>query len=154
MDPLSLTASIITIIGVGGQAAKAVKKLASIKGTPEILLALNNELSDLRLIVSAIEDVFRTQQTSSGRLHPGGQVHEASVNASIVLSLDQVNQKVHELDAMHQKMTQCASGSNTSTTPNVNKGVWLAEQKKIKRLQEDLRSSRLKLSAVLGILNS
>ena len=154
MDPLSLTASIIAIIGVGGQAAKAVKRLASIKGAPDTLLALNNEISDLRLIVTAIEDVFRTQQTSGSRLHPGSQVHEASVNTSIVLSLYQVNQKVHELDAMYQRLTQSTSGPNASAAPNVNRGIWLAEQKKVKQLQEDLRSSRLKLAAVLGVLNS
>ena len=154
MDPLSLTASIIAIIGVGGQAAKAVKKLASFKGAPDTLLALNNELSDLRLIVTAIEDVFRIQQTLGNRLHHHSQAHEASVSASVVLSLHQVNQKVHELDTMYQKLTQSTSGSNSSATPDVNRGVWLAEKKKLKHLQADLRSSRLKLAAVLGVLNS
>ena len=47
MDPLSLTASIVAIIGVGGQAAKAIKKLASVRGAPASILALHNELSDL-----------------------------------------------------------------------------------------------------------
>ena len=154
MDPLSLTASIIAIIGVGGQAAKAIKRLASAKGAPDSLLALNNEVSDLRLIVTAIEDIIRTQRSLGGRLHPGSQAYETSVNASIVPSLDQANQKVHELDAMYQRLTQSTFRSSTSVIPDVNRSTWLVEQRKLKLLQEDLRSSRVKLAAVLGLLNS
>ena len=58
MDPLSLTASILTVLGVSGQAAKALKKLASLKGAPTVVLRLNNELSDLHLLTVAIQDIF------------------------------------------------------------------------------------------------
>ena len=65
MDPLFLTASIIAIAGAGGGAAKAVRKLASLKDAPHLLLALNNEISDLNVVVLAVQDIFQRQQKGS-----------------------------------------------------------------------------------------
>ncbi|KAL9116731.1 MAG: hypothetical protein Q9187_006741 [Circinaria calcarea] len=151
MDPLSITASIITIIGVGGQAAKAVRKLASLKGAPDLVLALNNEISDLHLVVLAIQDVFQRQQTS-GLLFPGSWPGEANVNASVTKSLRDANEKVVELEALHNRLITSASGPSGSAT--LNRTAWLREQKRVKKMQEDLRSVRLKLTAALSILNS
>ena len=66
-DPLSLVASIIVVVGMGGQIAKAVKKLASLKGALDSILTLDNEISDLHLVVLAIFQRHRT----SGISFPG-----------------------------------------------------------------------------------
>ena len=153
MDPLSLTASIVAIIGVGGQAAKAIKKLASVRGAPYSIFALNNELSDLQLVVAAVEEILKAQQAASSTSISGNQAYDASVNASVTSSLDQVNRKALELQSMYQRLTQPASGS-TSSTPKLNKATWLLEQNNLKRLKEDLRAARLKLAATLGVLNT
>ena len=58
MDPILITANIIIIVGVRGQAAKAVRKLTSLKGAPDLVFALNNKISDLYLVILAIQDVF------------------------------------------------------------------------------------------------
>ena len=154
MDPLSLTASIVAIIGVGGQAAKAIEKLASVRGAPDAILALNNELSDLRLIITAIEEVYQVQRTVGSTSSSGNQVYEASIDASIVSSLEQVNSKVLELQSMYQRLTQSIPVSSSSTALKINRATWLVERKKLKRLQEDLRAARLKLAATLGVLNA
>ena len=151
MDPLSLIASIIAILGVGGQAAKAVRKLAALKGAPDLVLALNNEISDLHLVVLAIQDVFQRQQ-NSGRPFPNNQVDEVSVNTSVTNSLRQAKEILIELEALHNRLNTSASGSSGSTT--FNKVAWLREQRKVRKAQEDLRNVRLKLAAALGILNS
>ena len=151
MDPLSITASILTIVGVGGQAAKAVKRLASLKGAPDLVLALNNEISDLHLVVLAIQDVFQRQQTGGAPL-PGNRVVVANVDASVTNSLRYANEKVVELESLHSQLTTNASRSSGSTT--FNKTVWLREQKRVKKMQEDLRNVRLKLAGALSVLNS
>ena len=153
MDPLSLTASIITVLGVGGEAAKFFRNLALFKDAPDAILALNNELSDLRLVVAAIEAAFQTRITS-GIPFLGNRVHEISAEASVGSSLQQVKEKTLELEALHNRLVPTVSRSSTSKTRNIYKRVWLVEHKVIKRLQEDFRSARLKLVTALGILNS
>ena len=149
MDPLSLTASIIAIIGVGGQAAKAVRKLASLKGAPDLVLALNNEIADLHLVVAAIQDVFKRQQTS-GVPFLDNRAREINVDANVTNSLAQANEKVTELDALYKRFNISISGTNIK----FNKATWLREQKRVKRMQEDIKNVRLKLAAALGVLNS
>ena len=151
MDPLSITASILTIVGVGGQAAKAVKRLASLKGAPDLVFALNNEISDLHLVALAIQDVLQRQQTG-GASFTEDRVVEANVDASVTNSLRYANDKVVELEALHSRLITTASGPSGSTT--FNKTVWLREQKRIKKMQEDLRNVRLKLADALSVLNS
>ena len=150
-DPLSLTASIIAIVGIGGQVAKSIKKLASLKGAPDLILALHNELSDIRLIIIAIQDVFQRQQIASVPFL-GNQTGEANINASVISALNQANEKVLELEALHNKLVIFSSGLSGTTTGD--KVTWLREQGKLKRIQEGLRDARLKLATALGVLNS
>ena len=150
-DPLSLTASIIAIVGIGGQVAKSIKRLASLKGAPDLILALNNELSDIRLIIIAIQDVFQRQQITSVPFL-GNQTGEANINASVTSALNQANEKVLELEALHNKLIPFSSGLSGTTTGD--KVTWLREQGKLKRIQESLRDARLKLATALGVLNS
>ena len=144
MDPLSVTASILTVLGAGGQAAKALKKLSLLKSAPTIVLQLHNELSDLHLLTVAIQDIFQAVQTTEIPLN---------TRRSITSSLKLVNEKLLELEELHDKLipTSYPSGSKTI---KVNKSVWLANQVHLKHLQKDLRSARLKLTSILGTLNS
>ena len=144
MDPLSATASILAVLGVGGQAAKAVQKLSSIKDAPTIMLRLNNELSDLHILTAATRDVFQTVQASG--IPP-------SINANIISTLNLVRDKLVELEALYNRV-KSASPTSNSNTMSIKKSAWLAERKHLKTLQEDLRCARLKLSTVLSFLNS
>ena len=140
MDPLSFTASIITVLGVGGQVANTIKRLASLKDASDVVLALNNEISDLRLTVMAIRYEFERQETS-----------EITADASITSSLEQANEKVHELETLQNRLAKVVPEANGTT---VKKRVtWLREQKTIQRLQHDLRGIRLQLVIALSILN-
>ena len=153
MNPLSLTASIIAVIGVGGQAARAVRKLASLKGASDTVLALNNEISDLRLVVLAIQDIFQKQQTN-GVQFPGSTASEVDINASVTSSLRHAKEKSVELDALYRRLSTSAPGTNGPASLPVNRVAWLREQRRIRQMQEDLRDVRLKLNATLGVLNS
>ena len=147
MDPLSLTASIVAIVGVGGEVAKAVRKLASLKDAPGLILALNNEISDLYLVILAIRDIYQRQRASFS------SSPETLTTDNIVIStLTQANDKVLKLKALHRRLTSRTTGSSNLNT--LNKASWLREQKNVKKIQEDLHTVRLKLSAALGILNS
>ena len=147
MDPLSLTASIIAIVGVGGEVAKAVRKLASLKGAPDLILALNNEISDLHLVILAIRDIYLRQKAS---IIPAS--NDVVTDNTVVNTLTQANDKVLELKALHQRLSAWTTKSGDLST--LNKASWLREQKNVRKMQEDLRTVRLKLSTTLGMLNS
>ena len=151
MDPLSLTASIIAIIGVGGHAARLIKRVASLKDASELILALNNEISDLRLVVSAIQDIFEKQRADSIQF-PGSTTSEIDANTSVTNTLCHAKEKSIELDALCRRLGSSALGASGSTS--INKMTWLREQRRVGQIQEDLRSIRLKLNTALGVLTS
>ena len=148
MDPLSFTASIITIIGVGGNIAQTINRLASQKGAPDFVLALHNELADLRLVVLTIQDIYERDLLSA---RPRGP-HDINSDASVTSALAHAHQKLTEMQRLYDRMSASFSGHNNLTT--LKRTLWLLEPRKAKQIQNDLRNTRLKLTAVLGILNS
>ena len=151
MDPLSLTAGIIAVLGVGGQVAKGIEKLATARGTPDLVLALNNEISDLQVVVLAIEDLFNKQQTT-GIPFPGNRTSEANLDTCITNSLSQASGIVVDLEAFYTRLNVVTSKS--TGTINFEKSLWIRKQRKIEKLKEDLRNVRLKLMTALGALNA
>ena len=63
MDPLSLTASIIAILGTGGAIAKGFVKIRGTRHAPVVLLQLNNEVSDLTLLVQAVDQQLQSYRS-------------------------------------------------------------------------------------------
>ena len=147
MDPLSFTASIIAVVGVSGQAAGALRKLATVRGASDIILALNNEITDLHLVVTAIRDALQRQQVIT--LSPS--VTGSGYHASITSSLQQAWDKLQELEALYSRLKPITS--STSAPPKLSKVAWLREQSKVRQMLDDLRTVRLKLSGALGMLN-
>ena len=147
MDPLSLVASIITVVGVGGKATKAIRKLALVKDAPEIVLALNNEITDLNLTMLAIQDILQKHQSDTPT--SGDQNWQVKMYQNVSSSLSQTKDKVTRLELLHDRLERIMSEPKTS-----KKIAWLCEQTELKSVQEDLRSARQKLISVLGMLNA
>ena len=59
MDPLSLTASIIAVLGAGGSVASGIERIVSLRHAPDALLALNNEIVDFQLVVRMIQELLQ-----------------------------------------------------------------------------------------------
>lgn len=66
MDPLSVTAGIIAILGAGGVVGKRIKILTALKSAPDELLILNNEISDLQYVLNDVQDLLRRQSDDHG----------------------------------------------------------------------------------------
>ena len=141
MDPLSLTASIITVIGLGGPVAEAVRGLASLRDAPNYIIALNNEMADLNLIVLAIQDIYQSQRATGA----SGQVDETNVDASVTSALNEANRITEKLRKLYDRLSGPGSPSRTA---------WLLDSRKARRIGETLRDVRLKLAAALGLLSS
>ena len=148
MDLLSLTASIIAIVGLSGYATRAIRRLAAIRGAPDIVLALSNEITDLHLVVTAIQDAFKKQQAVM--LAPASR---SSSDTSIMSSLRQALDKVQELEAMYNRIMPTARSASRSI--KFSKLTWLRllrEQSKLRQMLDDLKTTRLKLGLALGTL--
>ena len=141
MDPLSVTAGIVAVVGAASSVGRTLGKLASLRGAPDTIRALNNEIEDLRLILQEIDTLLRREIDSSGPSH----------HQSLSGSLQRAKDKLLELEGIleYQIMTVDDCG-NTA----VNRFGWARQQTQIQRIQVDLRAIRLDLVAALGLFNA
>src|SRR5271170_1962959 len=71
MDPLSIIASTITVLGACISVSEGVIKLIShIKNTPSELLQTSNDVTDFRLVLFNIEESIRQEETLIQTLRP------------------------------------------------------------------------------------
>ena len=122
MDPLSLTASIIAVLGAIGSISNGLQKLSSLHHAPMTLLALNNEISDLQLIIRMTHDLLQDQENIA---------NADSINPSEYLRplLVRAKDKLLELDMLiHYRLT--ASGRNGEV--ELNGLTWTREHRRLR----------------------
>ncbi len=142
MDPLSITASILTILGAGGQVAKGIAKIRALKFAPDILLALHNEIADIQYLVQDVNDVARQHE----------EVHETKFSASVCRALEKVRETL--------LATEQLIAYELTTIDSVNGLVkldwkrWLRLEDNIRQLQERMRNNKVDLSTALVAQNS
>ena len=145
MDPLSIAASIVALIGAAESIAVGINKLASLKNAPASVLALNNELSDLRLVLAEIQPLLEKHYTATagnGTLRVG-----FSGGSTVLLSIQRAKIKLVELEVIVRNRLMVRMGV-------VDKLSWAFEQEKILRAKDDLRTARLNITAALGVVTS
>lgn len=148
MDPLSLTASILAVVGVGAETVRLLRTLASLKTSPLLALSLNNELNDLRLQVLAIQNLYSRQ---SFILHSTNDVQENGSMASAVNSLQRGKDLVLRLDRVLGPLLHYMLRSDVTSW---KKGMrWGRKEKEIAHLKDEVRDIRSSLSVMLGILD-
>ena len=140
MDPLSFTTSIIAILGVGGTIAKGLQKLHQMKKAPEILLQLNNEITDLKVVVLAVDELCRQSSDPISAVQQE-VVYKALQRAkNIVLEL--------ELLINHVLTRETTSGSEISRL------AWLRSLNKLKEMKMRIRLGRNDLNAAWMAMSS
>ena len=145
MDPLSISVSIVALIGAAQQVAVGLNKLASLRGSPAAVLALNNELSDLRLVLSEAEPLL----LKHGRATFASQTAASTVanDTRLKLSIEGAKDKLVEMESIIQNRLMTRLGA-------IDKIGWLKEQDRIRKALEDIRIVRLNITAMLGIVTS
>ena len=137
MDPFSLTAGIIGVLGVGGQLAGCLKKIETLKGAPKELRELNGEISDFYLVVKQVHGLCHQCSEDSGVSRDNGLRSPLARMKGKLLELE-------ELVAF--KLTK--SGS-TDRDIQVDRSRWLRLKPKVQKLREDLRCIILNISLLL-----
>lgn len=142
MDPLSITASILAILGAGGQVAKGFAKIRALKHSPDILLAMNNEIADIQYLVQDVNDVARQ--------HEG--VRETQNSASVCRALEKVRETLLATERVIAYELTVIDSINGLVKLDWKR--WLRLEGKVRQLQERMRNNKLDLSTALVAQNS
>lgn len=145
MDPLSITAATLALIGAANQVAVGLSKLASLKGAPAAILALNNEVSDLRLVLQEAEPLLLKHKQATAPSQP--TCPQKMVDATFLLSIERAKEKLLDLESVIQNRLMTRLGA-------IDRLGWLREQDKVRKAQTDLRTVRLNITAALGVVTS
>ena len=146
MDPLSITVSVLTILGSSGSVGKAVKKLMGLRSLPDALLALNNEISDFHLVVSKTDALLRSHQSTPDT---SSRITDFATELSPLLARGKV--KLLELECLIEYNLTRPGQHGVSV---LNKVAWLREQDKVRTIQDEIRSIRTSLATLIGIFAS
>lgn len=139
MDPLSVTAAIIAIVGAGGTVGRGIRKLVALRNAPDSLLQLNNEVTELQLIVQTVDiNSFDNSVDDSAA---------AAQYQLIQNALGRVKTVVLELE----KLIEYSLTKITDRGPKIDKVAWLGAEKKIIKLKEKIRIAKTDLATASSI---
>ena len=143
MDPLSITAAALALLGACTTASRTFAKIRRLKNAPEIIQSLNNEVTDLRLVMlDAADYINRTNYHEPASLSLDGPI--VTLCSS---TFDQVRKKILAVETpLHYRVLK--AGENDGL--KVNKTAFLRAHDELARMQTDLRILRLKLAAIFN----
>lgn len=141
MDPLSVTAGILAVLGAGGKVGTACQKIIALRHAPYALIALNNEVTDLHIVVKDVNDILR--------LH--SQTSETDALPSVTSALKRTTATLLRLETLIAYELTTPSGDNES---RLDRSVWLQAESRVQKLKDDIRADRVALASALGLLAS
>ena len=142
MDPLSATASILTIVGTAGVIGKGLSKIIALRRAPDILLALNNEVADLYCVVQAVDHLIREHSETT---------HAAAIT-NLCRALEKAQTTLFKLEDLIRDELTIVKGCDGER--KLDRIVWLRSASKVRELKDQLRADRNDLSSALSLLAS
>ena len=143
MDPLSITASIIAIVGAAASTARAFQELRRLCHTlPGRLHALSNEVSDLELVLRQVATVVEKR------------IGDPALNDQeqhIRHLLGEAGSKLSELRTIVEAFTHVAKTTKIRFSQAY---AWRKNQPRLQLLQEDIKTVKCSLNIMLGASNS
>lgn len=141
MDPLSLTASIITVAAVAAKTCAAFKALRDICNVlPGRLDALNNEVVDFEAVCRQIVDTLDRRQ--SAKL-------DAQTDSSIRQLIVEASQTLHELQHLLGGVITTSKRSKLHAA-----NAWRKEQSRLEQLQNKIKTVKSSLNFWIGASQS
>ena len=140
---LSLAASIIAVLGAAEGVAKALSKVRSIRKASDEVLALNNEVSNLQVILCDVQGYVRNIPES----------HISQEHLQHLLTfVDQAKEKLLQLDRLiHYDVLKPQSLPNNI---KISKIEWLKAARTIDEFRRSLRDTRLNIVTHMMMINS
>ncbi|EEY23143.1 B-cell lymphoma 3-encoded protein [Verticillium alfalfae VaMs.102] len=141
-DPLSLTASIITVLGVAGATAAAVQKVQEFRNAPLDVIALGNEITDVRLLFTVIENTIelKTFKTTS-----------IETSVGLLALLERARDLLEQIQLIHQRILPPGPvGKQNGDKPKISRRLWVKERKNVVMLLKHLRQTRQNLQTAIS----
>ena len=138
-DPLSITASILAILGAGGEVGKGLKKLQALKRAPDILLDLNNEVADLHHIVQTANEILQQHTSING-----------SSSDRVCQSLERIKQTLSSYEKVISYDLTIIEGVGNHS--RLDKSMWLQIEPKVKRLKSQVQTDKADLCLAWSLL--
>ena len=137
MDPFSLTVGILTMLEAGGKIGRGLKKVIALRKAPDILLALNNEVIDLQIVVEDVDDLLRQhKQIALGHTR------------SLYQALERSKETLLRLESLISYELTTTKGRE----PRLDRSVWVRKEHDILELRDRTRADRFHLLSALGVL--
>ena len=136
MDPLSLIAGIIAVFGAGGTIAKGLDRIRRLKNAPDILLQLNNEVTDIHLLIDSVDELapqWINQLSTSNRQQQ-----------LVCTTLARARDSVLELE----KLIAYILTKETVSGAEVDRSVWVRNLDRIGDAKNSIRRAREDLNTV------
>jgi hypothetical protein len=143
MDPLSLTASLISIGGLLSAVAKSLKKVQNLYHADREINVLANEISDLQAVLRNVEHAVQDRQQTGVQQH---------TFPNLPPNIQAAKDKLLELDTiLNYRLIKTTSVDGVI---KVDRMKWLKEKTHVMRLQSELRNIRHNLTAQISALHS
>ncbi|KAL8956008.1 MAG: hypothetical protein Q9183_006451, partial [Haloplaca sp. 2 TL-2023] len=140
MDPVSVAASVLTVIGAAATAARTLDHLSSLKHAPDTLVALVNEVSDLRVVLHNVRDAVQDRAKSS----------QECGNLSFIVQ--RASSKLSELNRLIFGNLLKTDGLGDDDTIRASRTAFLRHSGKLKSLKEDIQEIKMSMLIAIGTL--
>ena len=138
-DPFSVTVGILTLLGATGTVGKFLKEVIGLRKGPEILLALNNELVDLQILVQDVRGVLLQQF----------DIPEQVPDEGLVRSLAKVRVVLSEFENLLAYGLSRVSRDGSQL--ELDKSNWLRHKSRLHEIKDQIRVSKEDLAVALAL---
>ena len=129
MDPVSITASFLALVGATGVVGRGLGRLASIRDLPNVVLELNDEVRGLHLIVHCVDFLTRHHSNPNNDLP----------TADLLGALEKSRSRLQTLDAL---LVNGLTVKNNNGETRLDRSVWLQRVFIAKEIKEQWRDDR------------
>lgn len=144
-DLLSLAASIITVVGAADTISKTLSKIKILHHAPEELLALNNEVSDLKVVLSSVESYITAE-------HLDASVTSQDLPRHMSTLLERAKDQLLQLDQLiHYRFLKAGSLDGEY---KIFRLEWVKAKSTVENHRQVLRETRQNLVTQLTLINS
>ena len=137
-DPFSITVGILAVLGATGKVGKFLKEVIELSKGPDILLALNNELVDLHMLVQGVHDVLLQHSSISDQGPNEGLVRSLAKVEAVISKFERL--LAYDLSKMNRDGSQV----------KLDKSSWLRQKSRVHTLKDEIRECKDNLAVALA----